>query len=208
MTDWTVIVPIKPWALAKSRMGLPEGLRADIARALMLDTLETVSATGSVTRLIVVSADAEAQSIARHHGALVLSDRPLTTIDPLNQAVLLGVGWVEAHSPSSAVAVLPADLPALTPQILTAVLDAASAHDTSHLADLSGCGTTLLTALRAAHLVPRFGPDSAGRHRELGSHQLQGMDDRARSDVDTRDDLAAAVPLGLGRHTASILELV
>ncbi|MDP9027112.1 MAG: 2-phospho-L-lactate guanylyltransferase, partial [Actinomycetota bacterium] len=51
---WTVIIPVKPAASAKSRLGLgPE-----LARAIALDTVAAVVACEAVLRVIVVTADA------------------------------------------------------------------------------------------------------------------------------------------------------
>jgi 2-phospho-L-lactate guanylyltransferase len=70
------------------------------------------------------------------------------------------------------------------------------------VADASGEGTTLYTA-PLEEFVPRFGFRSAARHEEDGAHPIAGALPRLRLDVDDADDLAAAVRLGVGAHTAA-----
>lgn len=40
---WTAIVPVKPWNLAKSRLGLKDGDRVRLAEAFSVDTLNTLA---------------------------------------------------------------------------------------------------------------------------------------------------------------------
>jgi 2-phospho-L-lactate guanylyltransferase len=63
----------------------------------------------------------------------------------------------------------------------------------------------LLAASRGRELRPFFGPDSRARHRESGAVEL-GLDgvDSVRQDVDTGDDLRAALALGVGPRTAAV----
>ena len=71
------------------------------------------------------------------------------------------------------------------------------------MADAAGTGTVLLAAAGTA-LLPAFGAGSARRHAESGARRLDGRWPSLRRDVDTVADLAEAVRLGLGRHTAAL----
>jgi 2-phospho-L-lactate guanylyltransferase len=54
-------------------------------------------------------------------------------------------------------------------------------------------------------LRPEFGVDSRSRHRASGATEIRlaGVDS-VRQDVDTGDDLRAALALGVGPHTAAV----
>ena len=84
MTAWSVVVPVKPWHLAKSRLKLPQSTRYEVARAMTLDTLEALTAASLVRSVLVVSADSEVRSVAVQLGARVVEDRPLASVDGLN----------------------------------------------------------------------------------------------------------------------------
>ncbi|MYR60762.1 2-phospho-L-lactate guanylyltransferase, partial [Streptomyces sp. SID625] len=98
---------------------------------------------------------------------------------------------------------LNADLPALRPAELARVLSAAARFPRAFLADAAGIGTTLLAVGADRELRPAFGTGSRLRHRESGAVEL-GPDavDSVRQDVDTGDDLRAALALGVGPRTA------
>ncbi|CAM5377104.1 Phosphoenolpyruvate guanylyltransferase OS=Streptomyces fumanus OX=67302 GN=cofC PE=3 SV=1 [Streptomyces fumanus] len=65
-------------------------------------------------------------------------------------------------------------------------------------------GTTLLAAAGSEELRPAFGPDSRRRHHASGAAELRLDDvDSVRQDVDTGEDLRAALALGAGPWTAA-----
>jgi 2-phospho-L-lactate guanylyltransferase len=115
------------------------------------------------------------------------------------------------------VAALPADLPALRTEDLTAALRAAEevAWSTAGTAygpeplrgfvpDAAGTGTVLLAAPPGARLEPCFGWGSAAAHVTSGAVELTGDWPGLRRDVDTAADLAEAVALGVGARTSAV----
>ena len=42
-SGWSAVVPVKSWGSAKSRLAVPLGLRAEVAEALTLDTLDVLT---------------------------------------------------------------------------------------------------------------------------------------------------------------------
>ncbi|MGC1569858.1 MAG: hypothetical protein WA794_27885, partial [Trebonia sp.] len=69
---WTVVLPVKVLARAKSRLALLAGARrADLALALASDTVSAVVACPDVTRVLVVTSDAKAGSRLAALGAIV-----------------------------------------------------------------------------------------------------------------------------------------
>lgn len=205
MTGWTAIVPVKPWRLGKSRLGLAAEERAELARAFSLDLLHAVTATPSVDLLVVVTAEAELWALARAHGAIVVADRPLVEVDPLNRAVDSGRRWAASRAPAAPTVVVPGDLPALTAAALTHCLAMMAEHPRAHVPDAAGTGTTMLSASTPATIDPLYGSWSARRHSAAGSRAVPGVDERCRLDVDTQADLARARHVGVGAHTAAAL---
>jgi 2-phospho-L-lactate guanylyltransferase len=102
-----------------------------------------------------------------------------------------------------------ADLPCLrTPDLETALSQAAAQGRRAFVADAAGTGTTLLAAPAGVELDPRFGPGSAAAHAASGAHAITGPLASLRLDVDTTDDLDRALRLGAGPETAQVARLV
>lgn len=202
--DWTVILPVKPFSLGKSRLA-PDAAahRAALARCFYLDTLHAVLSTTQVSRVIVVTGDADAAALASGGQATVVRDDPGRG---LNQAVAQGVAHARSLDADCAVAVVTADLPCLRAAELSRVLSAAHGHRRAFLADHTGWGTTVLTAGRGQELRPAFEGRSRGRHLRDGAVELRLRDVfSVRLDVDTVEDLRTAAALGVGPRTARLL---
>ncbi len=207
VVQWSVVVPAKRLALAKTRLrpvtaGL-QGLgvaHAELVLALLADTVEAALLCPAVDAVLVVTDDPAAERIVRRLGATTAADEP---DEGLNPALVHGAARLDGP-----VAALSSDLPALRPDELGAALAAAEAagpgSPRAFVADEQGRGTTLLTAA-GVPLDPRFGADSAAAHLESGARQLGGDWPGLRRDVDTEQDLQAAVQLGVGRHTHDLL---
>jgi 2-phospho-L-lactate guanylyltransferase len=126
----------------------------------------------------------------------------------LNEALEHGAAVAAAQYPGMGVAALSADLPALRPAELSAVLAACTA-DRSFVIDEPGTGTTMLAAGPGVPLDPRFGVGSALAHQTSGAVPIDlASIDSVRRDVDTAADLAHAVQLGVGPATADVMSLV
>ncbi|WP_217162265.1 2-phospho-L-lactate guanylyltransferase [Streptomyces sp. AC512_CC834] len=202
--QWTLVVPVKPLARAKSRLSdtADDGVRPGLALAFALDTVAAALACREVADVAVVTDDARAGRELAALGAGVVADEPG---GGLNAALAHGAAVVRAARPESAVAALNADLPALRPAELARVLAAATQFRRAFLPDAAGIGTTLLAAAPGCELAPAFGPDSRAHHRASGAVELRlGAVDSVRQDVDTGDDLRTALTLGVGPRTAAV----
>lgn len=201
--QWTLVIPLKPLALAKSRLAdtAADRLRPGLALAFAEDTVAAALASGAVRDVAVVTDDALAARTLAALGARIVPDEPRAG---LNAALAHGAAAVRAIRPGSPLAALNADLPALRPTELTRVLDAAAAFPRAFLPDAAAIGTTLLSVAPGRELLPAFGTDSRARHRASGAVEL-GPDavDSVRQDVDTGEDLRAALALGVGPRTAA-----
>ncbi|MFC9685562.1 2-phospho-L-lactate guanylyltransferase [Streptomyces sp. NPDC056948] len=201
--QWTLVVPLKPLAQAKSRLAdtADDGLRPGLALAFAQDTVAAALACPAVRDVAVVTDDARAGRELAVLGAAIIPDEPGSG---LNAALAHGAGIIRSTRPGSPVAALNADLPALRPPELTRVLDAATEFPRAFLPDAAAIGTTLLAAGPGSELLPAFGTDSRARHRASGAVELRLADvDSVRQDVDTGDDLRNALALGVGPHTAA-----
>ena len=162
MTDsarfsWTVLLPVKVLARAKSRLAVLAGeRRGELALALASDTVAAVLACPEVARVVVVTSDPEAGPLLAALGAIVVPDEPadrsashgntslentgalrgagvagvlgdLGVQDPLNAALRHGAAVAARRWPGTGLAALTADLPAVSPAELAAALRAAGA---------------------------------------------------------------------------------
>lgn len=186
---WTVIVPVKPAAIGKSRLGADPAL----VLAIALDTIDAALAASRVSRVLVVTADPSLATRAE----LVLEPGPAG----LGSAIARGLAVADPDAPR---AVLLGDLPALRPADLDDALHRADAVPTGFVADREGTGTTLVTARAGVDLRQAFGPDSARRHRELGIAEIVvPAGSTMPLDVDTAEHLVSTP--GLGRRTSEVL---
>jgi 2-phospho-L-lactate guanylyltransferase len=202
---WTLVITTKSAAIGKSRLApYARDLRADLARAMALDTVDAALRCALVGGLIAVTDDAESARAFDSLGALVIPDEPR---DGLNAALSHGAAAARLRRPDAAVAALQADLPALRPRELERALRAAARFATAFVSDTAGIGTALYCANSGVAFQPRFGGQSRLAHLDGGAAEvlLPGIDS-VRQDVDTEADLHAAAALGLGPRSRLVLD--
>jgi 2-phospho-L-lactate guanylyltransferase len=200
---WTLVVPVKVLAHAKSRLAALAGQhRPALALAMAADTVAAALACPEVARVIAVTDDPAAARALTAIGAVISEDEPRRGLNP---ALRHGAALAAAHWPGAGIGALAADLPALRPAELATCLQAAARWPHAFVPDAAGSGTTLYTARPGARFTPRFGPGSAARHRAGGAAELRlpGLA-TLRRDVDAPADLQEATTLGIGPRTAQI----
>jgi len=225
------VLPVKVLAQAKSRLAVLAGERRhELALALASDTVSAVVGCPEVARVIVVTSDPVAGPRLAALGALIIPELIGHPVDPsresadgsqhaLNAALLGGAAVAARRWPGTGLAALTADLPALRPGELAralraAALRAAAGHripnavftpGAAFVPDAAGVGTTLYAAAPGGEFRPMYGGASRARHAAAGAVELtlDGIDG-LRQDVDTPDDLRAAVALGVGPRTAEV----
>jgi 2-phospho-L-lactate guanylyltransferase len=200
---WIVVVPVKPPARGKSRLEVPGADRADLARAIALDTLAAATACDLVAQVVVVTDD---PALARESAMIpALRYVPEGGSLGLDAAIATGMAAVDPAGRMPRAALL-GDLPALRSGDLAAALLAAASADRAVVADAEGTGSTLVTARAGVEWASSFGEGSFARHTALGCVPLEIPDaSTLRRDVDTADQLEAAVRLGVGPRTAAVL---
>lgn len=194
---WTLVVPIKPRGLAKSRLsGFPDHQRRQFARAFALDAMHAMLTSPLVDHIIVVGDDGGARD----------GDRVSVVPDPghgLIAAIHTGLAVADDTSPT---AIVVADLPALRATEVTRALATAAGFDFSLICDRVGTGSTMLMGRDRHLLKPHFGERSRAAHVAAGAHDLVDLDvPGLRCDVDTSVDLWDARRLGVGQHTEDVL---
>jgi 2-phospho-L-lactate guanylyltransferase len=202
-----VVVPVKPPAFGKSRLGaadqgLPDEQRRELAQAFALDTVEAARATPGVEAVLVVTDDFRLAATVRDLGCEVMPDG---ASDDLNATLVQGAAEVARRWPYAVPVALCADLPALRPDELAGVLaevtDVVADGGSAFVRDRVGVGTTLYAA-PADRFDPSFGLGSAARHVEDGATEVGAHATSVRTDVDDFADLGAALVAGVGPHTA------
>jgi 2-phospho-L-lactate guanylyltransferase len=202
--SWSLVVPVKVLAQAKSRLsGLAGQLRAELALAMAGDTIAAAVAALSVADVLVVTDDVAVGDIAAGLGAIVLPDLPAAG---LNAALEHGAAHSLANWPDRGRAALAGDLPALRPAELDAAL-AAAGNRSAFVPDADGTGTTLYAAGPGADFRPEFGVGSRDRHVAGGALELDlgDLGPGLQRDVDTVNDLREAAAIGLGPRTLAVL---
>ena len=187
---WTVVIPVKPPHLGKSRLDLPGIDRVELARAIALDTIE---AAAEVARVVVVTAD-----------PMIGAPDVEVVLEPEPRGIAAAVTDGLAAAPHGRRAVLLGDLPGLRPDDLALALELAEDTRLGAVPDEERQGTTLVTA-REGDLPAAFGPGSWQRHREAGFVELPvPVSSTMRRDVDRADHLVGV----LGPRTTAVLRRV
>jgi len=224
--SWTVLLPVKVLARAKSRLAVLAGdRRRDLALALASDTVTAVLACPAVARVVVVTSDPVAGPLLAALGAVVVADEPadladslgpsdeapqagdLGVQDLLNAALRHGAAVAARRWPGTGLAALTADLPAMSPaELATALREAGTAPGgAAFMPDAAGVGTTLYAVPPGGEFLPLFGGASRARHAAAGATELGlGGMTGLRRDVDTPDDLREALALGVGPFTRAV----
>jgi 2-phospho-L-lactate guanylyltransferase len=182
--EWRIVVPLKPAAAGKSRLGAPE----PVVRALGLATVRAAAATAGVREVVVVTADAVTAADLDGMPGIRVVREPAPR--GLRAAIASALATVPEGAPR---AVLLGDLPTLAPDDLARFLAEAARHPRAFVADAAGTGTTLVTARGGVPWRSAFGRGSASRHRALGIRRLPvPRRSSLRHDVDNPAQLARA----------------
>jgi 2-phospho-L-lactate guanylyltransferase len=191
MTLWA-IVPVKPLRIGKSRLAevLTQDERADLNSRLLRHTLATLSATPEIEQILVISRDPEVLAMARGHGARTVQENGAPQ---LNLALTRATVVVKKYNVRG-VLILPADLPLITSQDISFMLEQAKDPPVVVVApDHHHQGTNALLICPVGLIEYEFGPDSFQRHCQLAKKagvRLEVVDLPSLAlDVDLPEDL-------------------
>ncbi len=195
--SFVVIVPVKPPSRGKSRLeALPAGQRRSLAAAFARDTAVAAMRTPGVEAVLVVTDDFRFAADLRADGCEVIPDG---VANDLNATLRQAAAEASRRWPDATPVALCADLPCLSSDDLQRAL--ADVEGPSFVRDSAGSGTTTYAAPYAC-FRPSFGLDSAALHVAGGAHEVMATAPTLRLDVDDPADLARALLVGVGEHTA------
>lgn len=191
-----VIVPVKPLALAKSRlagvMGQPE--RMALARRLLERTLLKVARARGIARVVVVSRDETVLKIARKHGAWSIMESPSEDPAASLNAALEQARRVCVANGARAVLIVPADLPKLRVRDVEQIIGLGEPAPRIVIAPAASDGGTNALLLNPANSIPfQFGENSFVKHSASAKTQdiplVLYTSDTVTLDLDTPRDL-------------------
>jgi 2-phospho-L-lactate guanylyltransferase len=199
--SYGVVVPVKSLSRAKSRLAsLGDEVRRGLMLAFVVDTVHAVLDCTAVSRVLVVTDEV---ALARGLAELGVDAIPDGHTGDLNASLVQGAAELLRRDPALRPVALCGDLPALRSDELADVLGASAAHPVAFVTDRAGTGTTLYTADSLDRFAPQFGAGSGAAHRAAGAVEIGGdAVTSVRQDVDTPEDLAEALTLGVGARTA------
>jgi 2-phospho-L-lactate guanylyltransferase len=205
---WAV-VPAKEIAQAKQRLAPRLSLeeRRDFVLAMLGDVLEVLSSVAALEGRVVVTRDSQAATLARGMGAEVLEERSGGGLNDALRQAAEHLGRIGARG----ILVVPADLPSLTAEEVSAVLGYHAGVDRAMtlVSDRHGRGTNCFACSPPDLCEFHFGNDSFRAHLEAGRRvgivarclELVGV----QMDVDTPEDLDVLRDSLVGRRTRILL---
>lgn len=193
MTERIVaVIPVGELERAKSRLGevLDAEERRDLVIGMLERTLAATMASPRIAETLVVTPDAEVATMARAAGARAIrqADRGLNHgLDEARKAAI--------DKDATALLVLPADLPGVSPEAvdaLLATLDVTGPPLVAIVPDRHGRGTNSLLLAPPDVIDFAFGGDSRVAHHhaaEAASIRVVELDGPLSLDIDTPEDL-------------------
>jgi 2-phospho-L-lactate guanylyltransferase len=196
------ILPVKSFRDAKQRLdpSLEPGPRRLLAEAMFADVLVALRRARSIDRILVVSTDHRAQSIAGAYGASLLDEDD----GGHNYAAERGIRHALDGGFERALLV-PGDCPALDPKHVDELVSRhTKAPSALIVPDRHGTGTNALLLTPPDALAPSFGPGSCERH--VAGADSAGIGHEVVDvptlilDIDTAEDLEHLSSMLAGMH--------
>ncbi|MDM8528007.1 2-phospho-L-lactate guanylyltransferase [Anaerolineales bacterium HSG24] len=161
MTDLCILIPVKPFCEAKTRLSpvLSAKQRILLSRHLFKRTIRIAQ---QVSDVVVISRSQVVRQLAKRAGAWSLVEFGTA----LNPALQQGLSWIEAQGGQAAL-ILPADLPHLQTEPLRQMVALGKTAPTLVIAPCQrGEGTNALLIRPIGLIVPQFGLCSFARHQQ------------------------------------------
>lgn len=200
MSIWAII-PVKPFNRAKSRLSqvLTPEERQQLAETMFRHVLQVIRTVPQIMGTLVISRDGKALAIARDYGARTVQE---SGAPELNVA-LMRATQVVARWKGSGVLILPADLPLITGEDLTGMIELGRNEPSIVIAtDKNHDGTNALFVRPPGLFQYAYGPGSYQRHIDLaiaaGATVKTYSSERLSLDIDMPDDLQSYKELDRG----------
>jgi 2-phospho-L-lactate guanylyltransferase len=192
MSIWAII-PVKPLRLAKSRLSsiLTPEERQQFAEAMLRHVLDVLNAVPQVTGTLVISRDNHALALAREHGAKTVQE---SGAPELNVALMRATSIIRSWR-SSAVLVLPADLPLISAEDVRNIINMAQGDRAVVIStDRNKDGTNALFVRPPGLIEYSYGEGSFRRHgmqaRDAGAEVNIYESLRMVQDIDLPEDIS------------------
>lgn len=158
-----ILVPVKNLEGAKQRLAavLTREQRTELARAMLKDVCHALSEVKAQPRVALVTSDAYAARMARQCGFDVIPDET-----NLGETEAIAMATAEAEKRGAEFTlVLPGDIPLVSAEEVSAILEAAPPEGTVLVSAADGRGTNAVLRAPCSLIPCRFGNDSFLPHR-------------------------------------------
>ena len=210
MTLRAALIPMKDLAGAKGRLAqaLSADERAGLALAMFTDVVSACVASRLFDLVAVLSSDSDVFWQARELGAKPLAEP--ATLSGLNDSLRFGQRYLARRMSADEVLILPADVPLVQPDDLSAIMDALGERASAVALVRARDGGTNALAMRPAEAIDmHFGEQSADAHsaaaRDAGIAVQEVPLERLQFDVDSRADVEQLRSLPVGPATRAWL---
>jgi coenzyme F420-0:L-glutamate ligase/coenzyme F420-1:gamma-L-glutamate ligase len=207
----SILIPVKATGRAKGRLAdlLDKATRQELALTMLEDVLAAVMPTAGslVDAVYVATSDHAAIAIARRRGARVLEER-----EQRSESASVDEASRECAARGiDALLTIPADIPAILPQDISAILEEATSVRAVVLTPArDGKGTNAIWRRPPGAIPSRFGFDSFRKHQaEAESRGLAWVAvplPRVAVDLDEPEDIAAFLEFPSATATRTLLE--
>jgi 2-phospho-L-lactate guanylyltransferase len=195
---WEVFLPLKQFAIGKSRLGnVPLDFRISLIKAMASDLIDTLLQVPHIASITVVGVE---------HGLISDAANPRLKSFPILEPISINADLFVAIGDEKRIAIFLPDLPSVKAAEITQALELASKHRTSFIADLNSIGSTAFFST-VGKVETHFGINSANAHRnsqafELVDPHFKGI----KADCDDWADLLAIESSDLGHATRALME--
>ena len=158
-----ILVPVKNLASAKQRLAaiLDQPARTELAQAMLLDVLETLTGWRGRPDVSIVTSDPSALQLAHQFHFTVIPD---TNNRSETDAIEIATRYCESHGVGSTL-VIPGDIPLIQSWELEEIIAAAPAEGSVLVPASDGRGTNAIWRRPAGLFPARFGNDSFKPHQ-------------------------------------------
>jgi 2-phospho-L-lactate/phosphoenolpyruvate guanylyltransferase len=163
MSIWA-IVPVKPFTQAKSRLKsvLTPPERAALSREFLIHTLQVLALVPEIRRVLVISRDTAALTLAREHHARTVTESGTPDLNTALRRATEAVVGLGAH----ALLILPTDLPLLSAEAVQGMVVEPGMEPAVVIApDRRQTGTNALFVRPPGLIEYAFGHDSFQLHQ-------------------------------------------
>jgi len=189
----TVLLPVKDFQNAKQRLapGIDASVRADLARAMLEDVLNSISKAQSPQRVVVFTASPEVIQMIRPFGFEVVLEKSVA-----GHSAAVNHMVEELFASSTRILSLAGDLPCLVPSEIDFALNFPSEPITL-IPSRDWTGTNGVVFIPPARIAMEYGEGSFRRHLSKASasgHRSEVMSlPGIAFDIDTAEDLQAFI---------------